>query len=202
MMPVISGGSKGVVFWLLFGAFSPQTGSRSHLSSVSQPSRTWPKTVCILFKCGCCSYKIKNCDWQWTEKHHDDDELQNKYKILRLRQSLQLDRMRTNRTNCTSSRYFWAKIAVPYRIRLTLLVFGPLFAIESLPRRSCLLFGWNSSGNVTSSPQIEDFFPVTWAVSPPCIMKPRMFRWNIVPLYFPAAASARKLKAVRGHVSQ
>lgn len=144
-MPVISGGSNGVVFWLLFGALSPQTGSRSHLSSVSQPSRTWPKTVCILFKCGCCSYKIKNCD---------------------------------------------------------LLVFGPRFAIESLPRRSCLLFGWNSSGNVTSSPQIEDFFPVTWCVSPPCIMNPRMFRWNIVPLYFPAAASARKLKAVRGHVSQ
>ena len=91
---------------------------------------------------------------------------------------------------------------IKHRIGLTLLVFGPRFAIESLPRRSCLLFGWNSSGNVTSSPQIEDFFPVTWCVSPPCIMNPRMFRWNIVPLYFPAAASARKLKAVRGHVSQ
>ena len=74
--------------------------------------------------------------------------------------------------------------------------------MESLPRRSCLLFGWNSSGKVTSFPQMDDFFPVVWAVSPPWIINPRMFRWNIVPLYFPAAARARKLKAVRGQVSQ
>ena len=63
---IISGGSKGVVFWLLDCAFSPQTGNLSHLSSVSHPSRTWPKTVCILSKCGCCSYKIKNCDCMYV----------------------------------------------------------------------------------------------------------------------------------------
>ena len=129
----------------------------------------------------------------------------------------------------------WSELKVPYSFVLTLLVSGPRFAIESLPRRSCLLSGWNlyvntnkrlrmqswpvertiernrasnktfraySSGKVTSSPQIDDFFPVTWAVSPPWIMNPRMFRWNIVLSYLPAAAKARKLKAVRGHVSQ
>lgn len=55
VIPVISGGSMGVDL--------PLTGRRSHLSNVSQPSRTCPKTVCILFKCGCCSYKMKNCDF-------------------------------------------------------------------------------------------------------------------------------------------
>ena len=54
VMPVISGGSTGVDF--------PLIGNRSHLSSVSHPSKTCPKTVWRLFKWGCCSYKIKNWD--------------------------------------------------------------------------------------------------------------------------------------------
>jgi hypothetical protein len=62
VMPRINGGSSGVVCWLRAFALSPQTGSRSILSRTSHPSNTCPKTVCKLFKCGCCSYKMKNCD--------------------------------------------------------------------------------------------------------------------------------------------
>ena len=37
----------------------------------------------------------------------------------------------------------WSELKVPCSFVLTLLVSGPRFAIESLPRRSCLLSGWN-----------------------------------------------------------
>ena len=55
-------------------------------------------------------------------------------------------------------------------------VFGPAFAIEMVPR-SFLLPGGNSSFIVYPGPPVP--FPFG---SPPCIMKPLMTRWKMMPL--------------------
>ena len=57
------------------------------------------------------------------------------------------------------------------------LVFGPRFAIESMPALLCRSFGWNSSSNVKPGPPV----PCPRG-SPPWIMKLSMIRWKMVPL--------------------
>ena len=58
----------------------------------------------------------------------------------------------------------------------------------------------NSSSNVP--PQIESPPLPVPVGSPPWTMKLFIFRWKVVPLYWPAAQSARKLKAAFGTMSQ
>ena len=66
---------------------------------------------------------------------------------------------------------------------------GPLFAMDTTPRRSCALSGWNSSGNMP--PQI-DAPPLPVPVgSPVWTMNPGSSRWKRHPSYLRESTGAR-----------
>mmetsp|Transcript_24043 Transcript_24043/g.74131 ORF Transcript_24043/g.74131 Transcript_24043/m.74131 type:complete len:221 (+) Transcript_24043:55-717(+) len=105
-------------------------------------------------------------------------------------------------TRCPKTEYLSLRCGCASNVRKNWdrFVSGPLFAMDTTPRRSCALSGWNSSGNMP--PQI-DAPPLPVPVgSPVWTMNPGSSRWKRHPSYFPDAHSARKLNEQRGAVSQ